>query len=301
MKLNQLLNDFKVVASGFPAFAGLAEFAKGENEVVLSTLSPNVLYDQGIKEYYAPVIPRNSKFETTQDIIDADLDVNKYDIYYVESDDINYMDNVIVSRHQGTVDYIKGRLIAKRVPVFDSVTADDIKDKCVIGTLPPHLVAECGAYVAITIKDFDYTKDGDLSGDELNERIVWHNPISVRKLNYTIVDRHNGRSIDVNFSSHRKVEAVYTKKTVLDWDDSLEKHVDKEIEVSDTTNTLLTGYKEGTEQVKYTYTVLRGKKYDKFVIYAHVGFYDGNSFPLLELSLKDVFISDYFTKYFELN
>ena len=48
----------------------------------------------------------------------------------------------------------------------------DIADKVVAGTLPPHLVAETGAYVPVTVREFDYSRDGDLAGEELQKRLV---------------------------------------------------------------------------------------------------------------------------------
>ena len=55
----------------FPAFKGLEEFCNKEGKVVnLCTLPAELLLQQGITEYYAPVIPRGSMFKTAQEIMD---------------------------------------------------------------------------------------------------------------------------------------------------------------------------------------------------------------------------------------
>ncbi|KYG89139.1 hypothetical protein A0U40_14040 [[Bacillus] sp. KCTC 13219] len=186
MKLNQFLNTRKVVASGFPAIAGLSNLSKGTEEVVLSTLPAAQLAAQGITNYYAPVLPRDAKFATSEDIIAADLDVQKYTVQTVDKIDMvgyaNPIDTIVVSRHKGTVDYIQNELDWWGIKVFGgNITAEDVKGKHVIGTLPPHLIAECDVYTAISIKDFDYTKDGDLQGDELKSRIIVNKPIKLTK------------------------------------------------------------------------------------------------------------------------
>lgn len=187
-KLNNLLSTKKVVASGFPAIAGLGEFSKGTDEVVLSTLPASALAGKGITEYYAPVIPRDSKFATAQDVIDADLDVQQYKIEVLQepADLLEYANpvkTIIVSRHPGTIDYIHDDLDWFMSKVFDgNVTADDVKGKHVVGTLPPHLVAECDVYTAISIKDFDYTKDGDLAGEDFKQRVLVNKPIKLTKV-----------------------------------------------------------------------------------------------------------------------
>ncbi|MCR6108708.1 hypothetical protein HXA34_20640 [Salipaludibacillus agaradhaerens] len=183
MKIKDLLKTKKVTTSGFKAISELAEYSEGTEEVVLSSAPPFILAEQGISEYYALDIPRGSTFSTAQDIIDADLTVRKYRIEHVVS--ASQMDLVIASRHQGTVEILINQYGAHHpeLQVFDSVTSDQIAGKHVIGTLPPHLIAAAGAYTAVSIKNFDYTKDGDITGDELKERlIIAQSPIRVKEI-----------------------------------------------------------------------------------------------------------------------
>lgn len=187
LKLNDLLNTKKVVSTGFPAIAGLGEYSKGDDEVILSSLSPAILADQGVTEYYALELPRGTVFKTTEDIINANPPVRKYKIEVVNHLDYlgyaNPIDTVIASRHQGTIDVLHQPHLWQWAKVYESVTADDIKGKHVVGTLPPHLIKECDMYTAVTVKDFDYNKEGDLCGKELEDRLVIaKNPIKVKEV-----------------------------------------------------------------------------------------------------------------------
>jgi len=168
MKLSQLLSTKKVIASGFAAIAGLGGHSKGTEEVVLSSLAPSILAEQGVTEYYALELPRGTVFNTPEEIIAADPDVRRYTIQSV--DNVSDLDVVIVSRHAGTVALLQDRYPGAQV--LDSVTPDQIAGKHVVGTLPPHLITAAGAYTAVTIRGFDYAKDGDLAGQELAARIV---------------------------------------------------------------------------------------------------------------------------------
>ena len=104
MKLNNLLKTNKVTVEGFPAFKQLEEFCNKEGKVVnLCTLPAELLLQQGITEYYAPVIPRGSIFNTAQEIMDADLDVKKYRITEVSEEEIEGKETIIVTRHWAAV------------------------------------------------------------------------------------------------------------------------------------------------------------------------------------------------------
>lgn len=180
MNINQLLATKKVNASGFAAITALSEHSEGTEEAVLSSLAPSVLAAQGITEYYALQLPRGTVFNTAEEIIEANLPVRKYQIDTSISAD--GLDIVIVSRHQGTVDILKQQY--PNAVVLEQISTDDIAGKHVVGTLPPHLITAAGAYTAVTIANFDYTKDGDLSGEELKERlIIAKNPIVVIEVN----------------------------------------------------------------------------------------------------------------------
>ena len=179
MKLSQLLATKKVIASGFAAIRGLEAYSKGSVPVVLSSLSPAILAEQGVTEFYALILPRGTVFNTAEEILAADLDVQRYTIHAA---DASGMETVIVSRHAGTVALLQDRYPGAQV--LDSVTPDQIAGKHVVGTLPPHLIVSAGAYTSVTIRDFDYTKDGDLSGQELAARIVIaDNPLRVVEIN----------------------------------------------------------------------------------------------------------------------
>jgi len=167
MKLSQLLATKKVIASGFAAIRGLEAHSQGSEPVVLSSLAPSILAEQGVTEFYALVLPRGAVYNTADDIIAADLDVRRY---LIQSADASGMETVIVSRHPGTVALLQARYPGAQV--LDAVTAEQITGKHVVGTLPPHLIVSAGAYTSVTIRDFDYTKDGDLAGQELAARIV---------------------------------------------------------------------------------------------------------------------------------
>lgn len=190
IKLNTVLELFKVKALGFPAIQGLEEFSNKEGEegeeVVISTLPASLLAEQGIKYYLAPHFERGQAFQTTEDIIAADIDLGAYEIVTdFEPKELRQLtlkkNTVIVSRHEGTVEILKG--MYRNAEVFSgNVTPEDIEGKHVIGTLPPFLITAAGIYTPVTIKDFDYNVDGDLSGEELDERLIIGEPFKLKEL-----------------------------------------------------------------------------------------------------------------------
>lgn len=181
MKLNNLVAYCKATVYGFPAFKGLENVTCMDGkDVIISTTSPAVMLEQGIHDYFAPVIPRGSVFKTTKDVLDADLDA---DIIIAE-DGYNfsiYDDVVIVSRHLATVEILKTNY--PRHTVFTgNVTAGDVKGKYVLGVLPNDLIQHCRSFKAVIIKDFDYAKDGDLQGLELLNRMIFARPVHITVL-----------------------------------------------------------------------------------------------------------------------
>lgn len=179
MKIKELLATKKVNATGFAAIAALSEYSDGTEEAILSSLPPAVLAAQGVTEYYALQIPRDSKYETAKEIIEANLPVRKYQI--IPSVDTSGMTAVIVNRHKGTIEILKEMF--PKAEVLEQVTAEEIAGKHVVGGLPPHLITAAGAYTSASIANFDYAKDGDLTGEELKERlIVAKNPITVKEI-----------------------------------------------------------------------------------------------------------------------
>lgn len=178
-ELNDLVKTCKVDAYGFQAFKDLSAMSNqdSKNKICISTLSPAVMYSMGITRYYAPILPRGIVFHTAGEVISADLMCNLINIY--SAPEIKSSDNVyICSRHQGTIAIVKD-IYPYAVILPESVTPGDIQDKNVVGTLPAHLVQYCRRYQALTITEFDYSKEGDLSGEELRKRLVFNKTITV--------------------------------------------------------------------------------------------------------------------------
>ena len=177
MKLNNIIANRALTIYGFEAFTNLAAKCNHDaRPAVLSTLPPSMMYDMGMPVYFAPVIPRDSRFGTPEEIIDADLDCNL--VRVAKTDEIKPDDEVIiVSRHPGTVSLLQN-MYPNNV-VLDQVSGYDIDGKTVVGTLPPHLIQYAARYQSVTIRDFDYTRDGDIAGEELEDRLVIGKPVSI--------------------------------------------------------------------------------------------------------------------------
>lgn len=177
MKLNTIVENNHVKAYGFKALVDFASTSKNNaNEVIVSALSPAVMAEMGIHQYYAPILTRGVVLNTANDVKNADLDLNLVTVIPAQvTDDLK---KIIVSRHQGTINILKEMYPDAEV-MSGNVMPDDIKGSFVTGTLPPHLIQYAGAYSAFVIKDFDYSKDGDLSGEELKQRSHICDPITV--------------------------------------------------------------------------------------------------------------------------
>jgi len=129
----------------------------------------------GVEEFYSPILPRGARFNTADEVWEADLGVQVVRIVPMpEAKD----PEIIVSGHAGTRNFL-ARKFSEAVIIEGNVSEDDITGKVVAGTLPPHLVASAAAYVQASIKGFDYAKDGDLNGDELRKRLVIYPAICV--------------------------------------------------------------------------------------------------------------------------
>ena len=169
-KLNTLAaaNRLAAAPGTFAAVVAFcAEYGQDEGrEVTIATLAAAMA--GGIKEFYSPVLPRGLRLNTAEEVLDADLDVN-----YIQIETVSTVGEpeIIVSGHAGTRDVLIERF-PSAVVVEGNVTPDAIRGKVVAGTLPPHLVADTAAYIAATVTNFDYAKDGDLAGEELRERLV---------------------------------------------------------------------------------------------------------------------------------
>lgn len=172
-------NDLAATHTLVPApgtFAAVAQFCANTvgngPEVVVATLAAAL--GQGISEFYSPVLPRGLRLNAAEEVAAADLDVQYVQIQTVEVGD----PDLIVSGHTGTREVLQQRFPGA-VVLEGNVTLEDIGGKVVAGTLPPHLVAEAAGYVPATIANFDYSKDGDLAGDELRERLVIGDTVKV--------------------------------------------------------------------------------------------------------------------------
>lgn len=120
------------------------------------------------EEFYSPVLPRGLRLNTAEEVAVADLDAQRVRVALTpEAGE----PELIVSGHPGTREVLIERFPTATV-VAGNVGADDIVGKAVVGTLPPHLVAETRAYVPVSVREFDYTRDGDLAGEELLARLV---------------------------------------------------------------------------------------------------------------------------------
>lgn len=197
MRIKDLLNGSNVKASGFTAVEELERYVDNtytSNDVLLSTLPATLLLEQGVKEYVSLRLERGQVFHSAEEIIEANVLIDGYKIIdeFSGSHFLKIEDTIIVSRHQGTIDILKDMHPNAKV-YSDNVSSDDIKDKHVIGNLPPFLIAECALYTPVMIKDFDYTKDGDLKGAELKERFQLGVPFKLERIS---LDEPNFKTLE---------------------------------------------------------------------------------------------------------
>lgn len=175
-KLNDLARTTRLVplAGTFAAVAAFTEqFSVKEGpEVPLGTLAAALA--GGTEEFISPVLPRGLRLNTAEEVWAADLDAQRVQIKTVEVGN----PDLIVSGHVGTREVLVERFPDARV-VEGNVALDDIAGKVVAGTLPPHLVATAAGYIPATIREFDYSRDGDLVGDELRKRLVTGSAVRV--------------------------------------------------------------------------------------------------------------------------
>lgn len=176
MKLSNLLAQYNVVSSGFPAIAGIGARSTGDKPAVLSSNPAAALFAQGVTHYWTLVIPRGVQFNTTDDIIAADPDVELWEISPVDTTDMN---TVITTQHAATRDRLQ--VLFPNATVIEqeivdgrprNITADEVAGKHVVGVLPPFLVAAAGAFTSASIKGFNAAVDGDLSAEEIKDRLV---------------------------------------------------------------------------------------------------------------------------------
>ncbi len=176
-KLNSLLSvaNFQVLPGTFPAVAAYAATATGTEEKFFGTLA-GALASNFEGEFISPILPRGLRLNTSEEVFETDLD---YNVVKVEKLNSEVCPELIVSGHAGTVEYLQSRY-GQDLPVLSgNLEPEEVKGKVIIGTLPPHLAAEAEGYIPVRIKDFDYSRDGDLQGDQLQERLVVDAPVKV--------------------------------------------------------------------------------------------------------------------------
>ena len=175
-KLNSLLSvkKFQVLPGTFPAVSAYAETAKGNEGAFFGTLA-GALASGFEGEFISPILPRGLRLNTSEEVYEADLD---YSVVKVEKLNSETSPELIVSGHTGTVDILQSQYPEAKV-VSGNITPEEVKGRVVVGTLPPHLAAEAAGYIPVRVKDFDYSKDSDLTGDELRERLTVDSPVKV--------------------------------------------------------------------------------------------------------------------------
>ncbi|MGG1650461.1 hypothetical protein ABHN03_16945 [Paenibacillus sp. NRS-1775] len=170
-----MLNTHAVTSTGFPAIAGIGVYSNGTNPTVLSSLPAAVLSSQGVSEYYSLVLPRGVQFNTTDDIISADPDVT---LWTINDADVSDLPIAITTQHKATLDlladlYPNAEVLVQRNADGSprNLTPDEVTGKHIIGVLPPFLVAAASAFTSVSIDGYNAAVDGDLSADELRDRI----------------------------------------------------------------------------------------------------------------------------------
>ena len=159
----------------FPAVSAYAETAEGTEEAFFGTLA-GALASNFEGEFVSPILPRGLRLNTSNEVFEADLDYNIVQIEKLNSEEVS--PDIIISGHAGTVEILQSRYPEAKV-VSGNVTPEEVKGKVVVGTLPPHLAAEAAGYIPVRIANFDYSRDGDLAGDELRERLIVDSPVKV--------------------------------------------------------------------------------------------------------------------------
>lgn len=178
-KLNNILKHYNVEVYGFPAFKELENMnsESKDSTIMLATNSPSDMQAIGISVYYNPIIPRGSRFNTAQDIIDADLDCCQVTVF--TAPDIESCDNVvIVSGHNATIGILKDMYPDADLLTGD-ITPDQIEGCNVVGNLPPTLIQYCHRYRPTIIKDYNAVTDGDLTADQIKDRFLLGDSISI--------------------------------------------------------------------------------------------------------------------------
>jgi len=77
------------------------------------------------------------------------------------------METIVVTRHNGLVDYLKSQgIIGEDTPVIDHATPDTVRGKRVIGVLPLHLAVEAAEVVEVPMNIPAEARGKELTGEE---------------------------------------------------------------------------------------------------------------------------------------
>ena len=176
-KLNSLLAEksFKVLPGTFPAVVAYAATATGTEGTFFGTLA-GALTSGFEGEFISPILPRGLRLNTSEEVFNADLGYNVVEVKKLNSEEIS--PELIVSGHTGTAEILQSRYPDAEI-ASGNVTPEEVKGKVIVGTLPPHLAAECAGYIPVRISGFHYSKDGDLTGEELLSRLIVDDPVRV--------------------------------------------------------------------------------------------------------------------------
>lgn len=164
---------------GFPAFLQLKEYSNqnSNNFAILSTLSPALMLEKGIKEYFYPILPRGAVFDNAEDILKSDLEL--VHVKTEEVEEIKNTDSVtIVSGHQETIKYLKKEFPNHEI-FSQSIEKRDIDGKNVVGTLPANLAQYAKKYKPCVVENYDAAQETDLKNEEFNTRFRLLNTIKV--------------------------------------------------------------------------------------------------------------------------
>lgn len=170
IKLKDFIEQHSIQIFGFPAFTELKQYSNqnSDNCAILSTLSPALMLEKGIQEYFYPIIPRNAIFDNAEDILKSNLE-----LVYVKAEEIEEIQNTdsvtIVSGHQETIEYLKKEFQNHEV-FSQSIEKRDIEGKNVVGTLPANLAQYAKKYKPCIIENYNAAKENDVTEHEFETR-----------------------------------------------------------------------------------------------------------------------------------
>lgn len=129
---------------------------------VATTDSAGVVFEQyGACEYLGVNMPRNTRIETTEQFLDLveskEITFSKYSVKSAKIEG----EVVILSRHKATTEILK-LMFAEAKVIEGNATIDDVKNKNIVGVIPPHLAAEAKTCTSYVIENYNFAVDGDL-------------------------------------------------------------------------------------------------------------------------------------------